>query len=99
NASPARSVSFTLDTTLTAPTVQLTTDSGRAGDNLTNAAGLTFNTADSDAVRVITVDGKTVNSYDPKALADGKHTVVVTDTDAAGNSKNASATFTLDTTL
>jgi Ca2+-binding RTX toxin-like protein len=99
NAAAARSLSFTLDATLTAPTLALTTDSGKAGDNLTNAAGLSFNTADSDAVRVITVDGAVVSSYDASTLADGSHTVSVTDTDAAGNSKNASATFTLDTTL
>ncbi len=30
---------------------------------------------------------------------DGSHTVVVTDTDTAGNTKTASLTFTLDTTI
>ncbi len=30
---------------------------------------------------------------------DGSHTVVVTDTDTAGNRKTASFTFTLDTTI
>ncbi|WP_460826505.1 Ig-like domain-containing protein, partial [Massilia terrae] len=93
------SVSFTLDTKLTAPTVSLTTDSGKPGDGLTNNAGLTFNTADSDATRVITVDGKVVNSYDASALADGSHTVSVTDTDGAGNTGTASVSFTLDTKL
>jgi hypothetical protein len=93
------SITFTLDTKLTAPTVALTTDSGKPGDGLTNNASLTFNTADSDATRVITVDGATVNSYDASKLADGSHTVSVVDTDAAGNSKNASITFTLDTKL
>ncbi|WP_460826446.1 Ig-like domain-containing protein [Massilia terrae] len=93
------SVSFTLDTKLTAPTVALTTDSGKPGDGLTNNAGITFNTADSDATRVITVDGKVVNSYDASALADGSHTVSVTDTDGAGNTGNASVSFTLDTKL
>jgi Ca2+-binding RTX toxin-like protein len=76
--------------------VALTTDSGKPGDGLTNNAGLTFNAADSDATRVITVDGKTVPSYDASTLTDGSHTVSVIDTDAAGNSKNASITFTLD---
>ncbi|MCS0661240.1 Ig-like domain-containing protein, partial [Massilia terrae] len=93
------SVSFTLDTKLTAPTVSLTTDSGKPGDGLTNNAGLTFNTADSDATRVITVDGKVVNSYDASALADGSHTVSVTDTDGAGNTGTASVSFVLDTKL
>ncbi|MFL6674966.1 MAG: Ig-like domain-containing protein, partial [Massilia sp.] len=97
--SKSASLTFKLDTTLTAPTVALATDSGQAGDGLTNQASLNFNTADSDAVRVIKVDGAVVDSYDASTLADGSHTVSVVDTDGAGNSKSASLTFKLDTTL
>ncbi len=97
--SKTASLTFKLDTTLTAPTVVLVTDSGQAGDGLTNQANLSFNTADSDATRVIKVDGNVVGSYDPSTLTDGSHTVSATDTDAAGNSKTASLTFKLDTTL
>jgi Ca2+-binding RTX toxin-like protein len=100
NISAASSVqNVIVDTTLTAPTVILAIDSGQPGDALTNQAGLSFNTADSDAVRVIRVDGAVVDSYDAGALADGIHTVSVVDTDGAGNSKSASVTFTLDTAL
>jgi hypothetical protein len=90
---------FELDTKLTAPAAALTLDSGTAGDGLTNSAGLTFNTADADATRVIKVDGNVVTAYDASKLADGKHTVIVTDTDAAGNTASVTANFELDTKL
>src|SRR6185369_8961191 len=94
------STSFTLDTTLTAPTASLTDDSGSDhADKITNNAALTFNAADGDATRVISVDGNVVGSYDASTLADGGHTVNITDTDVAGNTKTASTSFTLDTTL
>ena len=97
--SGSASITFTLDSTLTAPTAVLAKDSGKDGtDGLTNDASLTVNKADSDATRIITVDGAKVDGYDPHALADGKHTVIVTDTDAAGNTATASVVFTLDTT-
>src|ERR1700740_800586 len=37
--------------------------------------------------------------FPPTPLSGASHTVSVTDTDAAGNSKSAAVTFTLDTTL
>ncbi|MGO4381699.1 beta strand repeat-containing protein, partial [Pseudoduganella sp. RAF19] len=98
------SLDFTLDTSLTAPTVALVQDTtdgatGHDVDHLTSNAALAFNLQDADATRVIKVDGSTVASYDPSLLADGAHSVSVTDTDAAGNTKSASLDFTLDTTL
>ncbi len=46
-----------------------------------------------------TVDGVAVATYDPTALADGAHTVTVTQTDAAGNvSPTTSLSFVLDRT-
>jgi Ca2+-binding RTX toxin-like protein len=94
------SITFTLDTKLSAPTVVLANDSGKDGsDGLTNDASLTFSKPDSDATRVITVDGTKVDSYNAASLADGKHTVTVTDTDGAGNTATASVVFTLDTAV
>ncbi|WP_436108280.1 DUF4347 domain-containing protein, partial [Massilia sp. LjRoot122] len=69
NTSPVSlSQSVTIDTTLTAPTAALVTDSGTPGDGLTNTAALAFNNPDQDAKRVIKVDGTEVGSYDPGAL-------------------------------
>ena len=90
----------TIDTTISAASLALTTDSGADGDDLvTNDGSITFSPLDADATRVITVDGNVVASYDPTSLGDGEHTVAIVDTDAAGNSSNASLTFTLDTTV
>ena len=50
---------------------------------------------------MVTIDGVDVSSgvsAATAALVDGSHTVVVTDTDAAGNVGSASLTFTLDKT-
>src|SRR5262249_43803083 len=93
-----------LDTTLTTPTVALVQDTsdGAAGhdsDHLTSNAALTFGARDADANRVIKVDGVAVAAYDASTLSDGAHTVSVTDTDAAGNTKSATIDFTVDTTL
>jgi VCBS repeat-containing protein len=93
---------FTLDTQIAQPTISLVSDStdgatGHAGDGVTNNANLNISAAEVGTTRVITVDGQVVSSYDPAALKDGGHTVNVTDTDVAGNSKSADFAFTLDT--
>ncbi len=94
------SVTFTLDKTLAQPTVALSNDSGSSNsDGLTNDASLTFSTAAADVTRTFTVDGGTPAASYTAPTSDGGHTVLVTDTDTAGNSKNASITFTLDKTL
>jgi Ca2+-binding RTX toxin-like protein len=90
----------TIDTTISAASLALTTDSGADGaDLLTNDGSITFSPLDADSSRVITVDGNVVAVYDPTSLGDGEHTVAIVDTDAAGNTSNASLTFTLDTTV
>ena len=90
----------TIDTTISAASLALTTDSGADGaDLLTNDGSITFSALDADSSRVITVDGNVVAVYDPTSLGDGEHTVAIVDTDAAGNTSNASLTFTLDTTV
>nr|WP_248595608.1 Ig-like domain-containing protein [Candidatus Accumulibacter phosphatis] len=101
NPSPvSTALEITIDTTLATPTVDLTFDSGTDGDLLTNDASLTVSAAAGDVTRMFTVDsGTPASTYDPNALADGTHLVLVTDTDTAGNIQSASITFTLDTTL
>ncbi|MBU1237299.1 MAG: hypothetical protein KJ634_01340 [Gammaproteobacteria bacterium] len=94
------SITFTLDTTLANTTVALTSDAGSSNSDLiTNSAALTFNTAAGDVTRSYVVDGGAPSGTYTAPTTDGSHTVVVTDTDTAGNTDNASITFTLDTTL
>jgi hypothetical protein len=91
-------VSFTLDTQISQDTVALTHDTGSSNTDLvTNNAALSFSAKDSDATRTIAVDNHQVASYDPASLADGQHTVSISDVDVAGNHSSASITFTLDT--
>src|SRR5207247_2281803 len=89
-------------------TEKLASDSGAsASDKITANPALT-GTADPNAVVHFTVDGAAVAatatadatgawSYTPAGLAAGSHTVVASETDAAGNSGSASLTFTLST--
>ena len=104
NVSAVTELDFTVDQTISQPTLSLTTDStdggaGHDSDLVTKDGSLTLSDPDADATRVITVDGNVVAAYDPTSLGDGEHTVAIVDTDAAGNSSNASLTFTLDTTV
>src|SRR5438445_278186 len=85
---------------LRAPTVALAHDTGTSSsDNITNDAALTVRAAAADVSRSYSVDGGPASATYSAPAADGSHTVVVTDTDTAGNSANASITFTLDTTI
>src|SRR6185437_14325513 len=94
------SITFTLDTTIATPTVALTDDSGSSdSDLLTQDGSLTFSDAAVDVTRSFSVDGGDASASYTAPTADGEHTVVVTDTDTAGNSDSASITFTLDTTI
>ncbi len=99
--SKSASLTFTLDTTIAQPMVALAHDSGSSpSDKITNDdAALTVSMLDPDATRTFTVDGGTASASYTAPTVDGSHTVVVTDTDTAGNSKSASLTFTLDTTI
>ncbi|MER2267327.1 Ig-like domain-containing protein [Methylobacterium oxalidis] len=98
NVSEAASLTFTLDRAApAAPTLALARDTGTAGDGLTQDAGLTVGGTETGATLSYKVDGKAVDAYDPASLADGRHTVSVTQTDATGNvSAAASLSFTLD---
>src|SRR5439155_687256 len=94
------SLTFTLDKTIATPTVALSDDSGSsAGDKITNDAALTFSPAAADVTRSFTEDGGLASASYTAPTADGSHTVVVTDLDTAGNTANASLTFTLDKTM
>jgi len=90
-------ISFTLDTTLAAPTLTLVTNSGNASDTVTNVAALALSAAAADVTRSYTVNGVAVDAID--TTADGTYAIVVKDTDQAGNEKSVNLSFTLDTTL
>src|SRR6185369_6368442 len=95
--------SYTVDTLApAAPTVSLTHDTANGADNsdlITNNAALNVSTAAADVTRTYTVDGGVASSSYSAPTADGSHTVLVTDSDAAGNQSSASLSFTLDTTI
>ncbi len=97
NISTATSFTFTLDTTAAAPSVGLTTDSGAAGDLITNAGALDVTGTEPGATVQYSADGGTSwsSSFTP---AEGSNTVLVRQVDVAGNISTATSfTFTLDT--
>jgi Bacterial Ig-like domain/Olfactomedin-like domain len=93
------------------PTVteRLVHDTGTSTSDNKTADDALSGTADASAVVTLTIDGSTTVtttadgtgawSYTPTELADGSHTIVASETDAAGNTGSASLSFTLDTTL
>ena len=102
------SLTFTLDTTAPAVTESLASDTGASSsDKITSNATLT-GAGDANAVVTFkdgaatlgtaTANASGVWSFTPTGLADGAHTIVASETDAAGNTGTASLTFTLDTT-
>ncbi|MBR0843457.1 DUF4347 domain-containing protein, partial [Bradyrhizobium liaoningense] len=94
------SLGFTLDTTLATPTVALTDDTGSSNtDHITSNAALSFSATAADVTRTFTVDGGTASASYVAPTSDGAHTVLVTDTDIAGNTATSSISFTLDTTI
>jgi len=102
NVSPASAaLDFTLDTAAAAPTVALTNDTGlAAADSITNDAALSLTGVEAGATVEYSVDaGATWTAA--FAPADGTHTVIVRQTDVAGNISAASTplTFTLDTAI
>jgi Ca2+-binding RTX toxin-like protein len=90
-------------------TETLNKDTGSSStDHITNEPTLT-GSGDPNAVVHFTVDGVATTAtatadnsgswtFKPAGLADGQHTVIASETDAAGNTGTASLTFTLDTT-
>ncbi|MFG0723695.1 retention module-containing protein, partial [Pseudomonas sp. GLN_6] len=97
NTSPSSSLTFTLDTQVTAPTLALTTDSGVPGDLLTNDGTYTVSGTEPGALVEYSTDGTTWSTTAPVAV-EGSNTIQVRQTDVAGNvSAPSSLTFTLDT--
>jgi YVTN family beta-propeller protein len=101
------SLTFTLDTRAPAVTESLKLDTGSSTDHVTNDATLT-GSGDPNAIVTFNVDKGPITasatadtsgfwSFTPTGLADGPHTVLASETDAAGNTGTASLTFTLDT--
>jgi len=70
---------------------------GSSVDLLTNNAALTFSPAASDVTREYQIGTSGWTSTYTAPTADGSYTVHVRDTDTAGNVKNASLSFSLDT--
>jgi Ca2+-binding RTX toxin-like protein len=103
------SLTFMLDTHAPVVTDALASDTGSSStDKVTSNATLS-GTDDANAVVHFTVDGATIAgtatatalgawTFTPTGLADGPHTIVASETDAAGNIGTSSLTFTLDTT-
>ena len=102
-------LTFTLDTTPSLVTESLAHDTGISPSDKITKDGTVTGSGDANAVVSFTVDGTplatTVTAdgngnwmFAPTGLGDGKHTVIASETDAAGNIGTASLTFTLGTT-
>ena len=83
-----------IDTTVAAPTVALTTDSGASAvDNITKVGTLSVSGTESAATVEYSANGTSGWSTTAPALTQGSNTVYVRQTDLAGN-VSASTTFT-----
>ena len=102
------SLSFTLDTIAPAITANLANDTGLSGVDRITADATLIGSGDANALVHFTVDGvdiaatATANAsglwtFTPTSLADGNHTVVASETDAAGHTATSSLSFALDT--
>src|SRR6202030_1783915 len=70
-----------------------------SSDNITSNAALTVSAAAADVTRTYAVDGGLASASYTAPTANGAHTVVVTDTDTAGNIATASLSFTLENAI
>ncbi|WP_244103215.1 Ig-like domain-containing protein [Burkholderia ambifaria] len=98
NTSSASSLSFTLDTSATAPGVVLTTDSGSSGtDHITNVGTLNVTGTETGAIVQYSIDNGAHWNTSFSAV-EGLNNVQVRQIDVAGNTSSAtSLSFTLDT--
>ncbi|EEO0293379.1 Ig-like domain repeat protein [Salmonella enterica] len=114
NTSQSAPLAVTIDTQIAINNIELLNDSGIPNDNLTNNVRPQFQIAvpaDVNMVRLSIDGGKTwfnatqsatAGVWDYTWLADvseGKHTLTVEATDAAGNKTTQKLEFTIDTTL
>ncbi|MDS1839529.1 Ig-like domain-containing protein, partial [Vibrio vulnificus] len=99
NTSGSSTLTFTLDTTAPdAPQINLDTDSGSLADDfLTNKGDFTVAGTEEGATVEYFVNGEWTTSA--PTPVEGDNTIIVRQTDAAGNTSGSSTlTFTLDTT-
>ncbi|MFM7084292.1 MAG: Ig-like domain-containing protein, partial [Hyphomicrobium sp.] len=99
NVSNAMSYSFTLDTTSSGPQVLLSSDTGTlSSDGVTKIGGLSLSGLEPGSKVEYSADGGKNWSATFSAI-EGLNTVLVRQTDSAGNTSNATSySFTLDTT-
>ena len=113
NASaPSGTYRFTVDTaapTLGAALLSAASDSGAPGDGITNVAPVLQGVAEAGSTVTLTIDGVEAArivadastgawTYAPAGLGEGRHTVAVQATDAAGNASARKTSYvTLDT--
>ena len=101
-------LAVTVDTVAPAVTETLAKDTGSSSTDLITSNNTLTGSGDPNAVVHFTVDGNAIAgtatanasgvwTFAPTGLADGSHTIVASETDAAGNIGTASLTFTLDT--
>jgi hypothetical protein len=99
NVSQVTRIEFRLDTVPPlAPEVSLTNDTGLPGDLVTSDASLTVSPVPSGATRTFSVNGGTPSETYVPPTEDGDYTVVVSDTDIAGNTAITTINFSLDIT-
>ncbi|WP_244101396.1 beta strand repeat-containing protein, partial [Burkholderia ambifaria] len=98
NTSSASSLSFTLDTSATAPGVALTTDSGSSGtDHITNVGTLNVTGTETGAIVQYSIDNGAHWNTSFSAV-EGLNNVQVRQIDVSGNTSTpTSFSFTLDT--
>ncbi|MPW35915.1 VCBS domain-containing protein [Vibrio sp. B1Z05] len=99
NESPTTSLTFTLDTKVAAPQVKLKLDSGSSAiDHITNNAELEVSDVESGAHVEYSIDGGQHWLDSIGHQIDGDYTVLVRQTDVAGNvSGSTTISYTLDT--
>jgi hypothetical protein len=78
-------------------TDKITADPTLSGSGDSNAV-VHFTVDGNPLASTVTADGSGAWTFTPSGLADGPHTIVASETDAAGNIGTASLAFTLDTT-
>ena len=104
---PSAAYGMIIDITAPVVTVGLANDTGSSSsDTLTSDDTLT-GSASANAVVTLTEGANTLGTasadgtghwtFTPSGLANGSHTIVATETDAAGNTGSASLSFVLDT--
>lgn len=97
-----------IDTTAPDLWISLASDTGWDPSDLWTSSAVVKGGGDGNAVVHFIIDGKAVSTtakanlggawtFNPTGLAQGRHTIVATETDAAGNTASSEIEFTLDT--